>query len=217
MKILILGITGKTGALAAEAALKRGHQVVGIARDPAKVTVSGVEIIKGTPYDFETVQKAVNGCDAVISTLGMFPNTQGMFGKIRSPLDSMSVSMKNVVKSMQEKSIKRVVLMTALGVGDSKNLMPWLFGLIVKISNIKYAYADHNRQEQVLENSSLDWTIVRPVMLTDKTDDLSIATNLKGSGKIKGSVTRIAVANFMMDCIEKGLYIREKPGISNGV
>jgi putative NADH-flavin reductase len=217
MKILILGITGKTGSLAAEAALKRGHKVVGIARDPGKVTVKGAEIVAGTPYDAETVQKAVKGCDAVISTLSLFPNTQGIFSKVKSPLDSMSVSMKNIVKSMGENGIKRIVLMTALGAGDSSDLMPWFFGIIVKISNIRYAYADHNRQEQVLENSDLDWTIVRPVMLTDKTDDLSVAHNLKGTGKIKGSITRIAVANFMIDCIEKELFIREKPGISNGV
>jgi putative NADH-flavin reductase len=215
MKILVLGITGKTGSHAARIAIERGHKVVGIARDPGKVTVQGAEIVTGTPYDLETVQKAINGCDAVVSTLGMFPNTQGIFAKVKSPLDSMSVSMKNVIKSMQEKGIKRVVLMTALGVGDSKNLMPWLFGIIVKISNIKYAYADHNRQEQLLENSGLDWTIVRPVMLTDKEDDLSLATNIKGEGQIKGSVTRKAVANFMVDCVEKGLFLKEKPGVSN--
>jgi putative NADH-flavin reductase len=215
MKILILGISGKTGKLAAEAAMKRGHKVVGIARDPGKVTVKGAEIFIGKPYDFDTVQKAINGCDAVISTLGLFPNTQGIFAKINSPLDSMSVAMKNTVKLMEEKGIKRIVLMTALGVGDSKNLMPWLFSLIVKISNIKYAYADHNRQEQVLENSNLDWTIVRPVMLTDKNEKLVVLNNLNGVGKITGSVSRNAVANFMLDCIEKGLFIKQKPGISN--
>jgi putative NADH-flavin reductase len=215
MKILILGISGKTGSLAAEAALKRGHKVVGIARDPAKVTIKGAEIITGTPYDFETVKIAIEGCDAVISTLGLFPASQGIFGKIKTPLDTMSVAMINTVKLMEEKNIKRIVLMTALGVGDSKNLMPGFFGFIVKISNIKYAYADHERQEQVLAHSGLDWTIVRPVMLTDKDEDLSILHNVKGAGKITGKISRNAVANFMLDCIEKGLFLKEAPGISN--
>jgi len=215
MKILILGITGRTGRVAAEEAINRGHKVVGIARDPSKVTVIDAEIVVGTPYDFATVQKAIQGCDAVISTLSTFPSTQGIFSKVRSPLDTMTVAMQNTVRLMKEKSIKRIVLMTALGVGDSASMMPGFFSFIVKISNIKYAYADHDRQEKVLMDSELDWTIVRPVMLTDKTDNFTILHNLDGKGKIKSSITRLAVAHFMLDCIEKEKFIRQKPGISN--
>jgi putative NADH-flavin reductase len=215
MKILILGITGRTGSLAAEAALKRGHKVVGIARDPAKSTIKGAEIVAGTPYDYETVQKAMVGCDAVISTLSSFPSTQGLFSKIKTPLDLMSVSMKNVIKAMEERGIKRVVLMTALGVGDSKKMVPMLFSFLVKISNIKYAYIDHDKQEKLLENSNLDWTVVRPVYLSDKNDDLSIMHNINGVGKITSSISRNAVANLMIDCIEKNLFLKQKPGISN--
>ena len=106
--------------------------------------------------------------------------------------------------------------MTALGVGDSAKEIPGIFSFIVRISNIKYAYADHDAQEKVLENSNLDWTVVRPVMLTDKNDNLSILYNLKGIGKIKTAISRNAVAHFMLDCIEKGQFIKQKPGLSNG-
>jgi putative NADH-flavin reductase len=215
MKILILGITGRTGRLVAMEAIKRGHKIVGIARDPSKVQVKDAEIFTGTPYNFETVQKAITGCDSVVSTLNIFPQSQSLFGKIRTPLDSMSVSIKNTVKAMEETGIKRIVLMTALGVGDSGSEVPALFSLMVKATNIKYAYADHLVQEKVLENSNLDWTIVRPVGLTNKNEDLSILYNLKGVGKITSSISRNAVAHFILDCIEKGQFIRQKPGISN--
>ena len=215
MKILILGITGKTGSLVADEAIKRGHKVVGIARDRGKVTAKEAEIIDGTPYDYETVKKAISGCDSVISTLNIFPQTQGLFGKIKTPLDSMSVSIKNTVKLMEEEGIKRIAVMTALGVGDSVNQLPGFFAFIVKITNIKHAYSDHDRQEKVLEKSSLDWTVVRPVGLTDMNDNLTILHNLDGVGKITSRISRNAVAHFMLDCIEKGLFIRQKPGISN--
>jgi putative NADH-flavin reductase len=215
MRILILGITGRTGSLVAAEAVKRGHNVVGIARDPGKVTLKEAEIVTGTPYDFETVRNAIRGCDSVISTLNIFPQTQGLFSKVRTPLDSMSVSMKNTVKAMEEQGIKRIVVMTALGVGTSAKEVPALFSFIVKISNIRYAYADHDVQEKVLENSNLDWTIVRPVGLTDKNDNLSILHNLNGEGMIKSTISRNAVAHFMLDCIEKGQFIKQKPGISN--
>jgi putative NADH-flavin reductase len=215
MKLLILGITGRTGLLVAEEAIKRGHKVIGIARDPGKVTVKDAEVIKGTPYDFETVRKAMIDCDAVISTLNIFPKSDGLFGKVRSKLDTMSVSIANTVKAMKEKKITRIVVMTALGVGDSAKELPGFFSFIIKISNIKYAYADHDAQEKVLEKSNLDWTVVRPVGLNDKNDTLSILLNLKGVGKITSTISRNAVAHFILDCIETGQFIKQKPGISN--
>jgi putative NADH-flavin reductase len=215
MKILILGISGRTGKLVATEALKRGHKVMGIARDKSKVAVEGAEITSGTPYDYETVKKAIEGCDAVVSTLSSFPASQGLFSKVKTPLDLMSVSIGNVVKQMEEKGIKRIVLMTALGVGDSSGEIPCIFRFIMKISNIKYAYIDHERQEKILESSKLDWTIVRPVMLTDKNEELSVIHNIKGEPKIKSAVSRNAVAHFILDCIEKGEFLRQKPGISN--
>jgi putative NADH-flavin reductase len=215
MKILILGITGRTGNLVAEEALKRGHKVVGIARDKRRVKAKGVEIIEGTPYDYETVEKAIEGCDCVISTLGSFPQSQGLFGKIRGPLDSMSVSVRNTVKLMQEKDIKRIIVMTAHGVGDSVKRLPGFFKFVIRVSNIKYAYADHEVQEAVLENSGIDWTIVRPVGLNDKSENLSVLVNLNNEGTIKSMISRNAVAHFMLDCIEKQQYIKQKPAISN--
>jgi len=62
----------------------------------------------------------------------------------------------------------------------------------------------------MLENSNLDWTVVRPVMLTDKNENLSILSNLRGIGKIKSSISRNAVAHFMLDCIEKGKFYKRK-------
>lgn len=215
MKILILGITGRTGSLVAEEAIKRGHKVVGIARDRSRVKVTDAEIIVGTPYDYETVKKAIDGCDSVISTLSNFPVSQGLFGKIKGPLDSMSVSIRNSIKLMEDKGIKRIVVMTAHGVGDSVKQLPGFFKLMIKITNIKYAYADHAVQENVLENSALEWTVVRPVGLNDKNDNLSILVNLNNQGTIKSMISRNAVAHFIIDCIEKQQYIKQKPAISN--
>jgi putative NADH-flavin reductase len=216
MKILILGITGRTGSLAAEEAVKRGYKVVGIARDPAKVTVKDAEIITGTPYDYETVRKAVAGCDAVIGTLSLISQSQGVFGKLNTPLDVLSVSMKNSIKAMKEKGVKRMVLMSALGVGDSAKELPGLVRMLMNLTNIRYSYIDHEAEEKLLQNSDLDWTIVRPVGLNDKNEKLSILSRTNSTDKIKSYVSRNAVAHFMIDCIEKRAFIRQKPAISNG-
>ena len=216
MKILILGITGRTGRLAAEEAAKRGHKVVGIARDPGKVTVKDAEIITGTPYDYDTVRKAVVGCDAVIGALSLISQSQGVFGKLNTPLDVLSVSMKNSIKAMNEEGVKRMVLMSALGVGDSAKELPGIVRFMMNLTNIRYSYADHELEEKLLQESDLDWTIVRPVGLNDKNENLSILSRINSTGKIKNSISRNAVAHFMLDCVEKGTFIGQKPGISNG-
>lgn len=214
MKILILGISGRTGRLVAKEALKRGHSVAGITRDITGTVIPGAEITGGTPYDYDTVRKAIEGCDAVISTLNLFPASQGMFSKPSTPLDMMSVAMRNTVMLMKEKGIRRIVLMTAMGVGDSYRQMPWFFALLTKISSIRFVYADHAAQEKVLEDSGLDWTVVRPVALRDNNDDLSVMHSLNGKGRLTSFVSRNAVAHFMLDCLGKGEFIRQKPAIS---
>ena len=71
MKILVLGATGRTGKFIIEEALKKGHYVTAIARDPIKLEKYQIDIIQGTPYDYETLEKALTGCDAVINTLNV--------------------------------------------------------------------------------------------------------------------------------------------------
>jgi putative NADH-flavin reductase len=215
MKILILGISGRTGRLVAEEAIRRGHNIIGISRDPGKVNLKDALIIKGTPYNIETVRKAIEGCDAVISTLNLFPSTHGLFQKIRTPLDLMSVSIKNTITAMEEKGISRIILMTAIGVGNSSHRLSAFFNMFRSVTNIRFIYADHERQEKILENTNLDWTIVRPAGLHDKNNDLSVLSDIDGNGKIKSMISRNAVAHFILCSIENSQFIRQKPSISN--
>jgi len=182
---------------------------------PGNVNISVANIIGGTAFNPDTVNKAIDGCEAVISTLNLFSRSQGLFGKITTPLDTMSVSIKNTVDAMTVRGIKRIVVMTALGVGDSANDLPGIFSFLMKISNIKYSYADHDRQEKVLGASDREWTVVRPVGLNDKNDNLSILSRINGIGKINHMISRKAVACFLIDCVEKGLFVKQKPAISN--
>jgi hypothetical protein len=161
------------------------------------------------------VRMAIDGCDAVISTLNLFYESQGLFKKIKTPLDLMSVSIKNTITAMEEKGIRRIILMTAIGVGNTANKLSVFFSLLKGISNLRFIYADHERQEQILESSALDWTIVRPAGLHDKNDNLSVLSDLDGSSRLNPGISRNAVAHFILCSIENRLFIRQKPSISN--
>ena len=74
-------------------------------------------------------------------------------------------------------------------------------------------YQDHERQEAIWEKSGLDWTVVRPVGLTNDTEEKTIGVLLetKTSKPANSRISRRMVAQFMLDAWEEGTYIHEKP------
>ncbi|MFF7398092.1 NAD(P)-dependent oxidoreductase [Achromobacter sp. NPDC008082] len=68
MKIALIGITGRVGSRVADELLKRGHQVTGIARNPADVNAQpGLTVQQGDATDPEGLTPLLTGHDAVIS------------------------------------------------------------------------------------------------------------------------------------------------------
>ncbi|MCE1234926.1 MAG: NAD(P)H-binding protein [Hyphomicrobiales bacterium] len=68
MKIAVIGATGFVGASVVEEALSRGHVVVALVRDPAKLTPRpGLEAVKADAYDAASIAAAAKGVDAVVS------------------------------------------------------------------------------------------------------------------------------------------------------
>ncbi|QXH36792.1 NAD(P)-dependent oxidoreductase [Pseudomonas muyukensis] len=67
-KIAIIGATGRAGSQLLEEALRRGHSVVAIARDPSSLQGrAGVTAKALDAKDSAALQAAVSGCDAVLS------------------------------------------------------------------------------------------------------------------------------------------------------
>lgn len=75
VKVLILGATGGTGRALVEQAVAQGHIVTAFARDPAKVRTSheNLRVRQGDILNYDSVEMAINGQDAVLSALGVRP------------------------------------------------------------------------------------------------------------------------------------------------
>lgn len=68
MKVALIGGTGFVGSALLDELLRRGHQVVALARDPAKYTPRpGLSVVRADVQDAQQVRQAVAGCDAVLS------------------------------------------------------------------------------------------------------------------------------------------------------
>ena len=153
MKVVIFGSTGGTGLEAVAAFVAAGHQVTAFARDPAKI-----------PSD-----PAVTGHDAVIVSLGNSQNPVALMvpgARRTTAADVCEVGTRHIIAAMQASGMARLVVVTAFGVGDTRDKMPFAFKVFYW-AVLREQMADKERQEAAVKASGLDWTLVQPVGLTD--------------------------------------------------
>jgi uncharacterized protein YbjT (DUF2867 family) len=215
MKILVLGATGRTGKHIVAEAVKRGHTVTAIARDPEKLAGSEAVIIKGTPYDYETVEKAIEGCDAVINTLNVSRRSDNMWSPLAAPEDLISRSAANALTAMEKKGIKRFVALSTIGAGRSWKTAPGILKFLVRISNLKYAFRDHTRQEELLEGSDLDYTICRAPMLSAEINKSGAVATKESEKPAALKLSRNSAAEFFITIIENKNFLREIINLAN--
>jgi uncharacterized protein YbjT (DUF2867 family) len=215
MKLLVLGATGRTGKEIVKVALNKGHDVKVIARDLKQLEEFKVGAVLGTPYDYETVDKAVKGCDTVINTLNVSRKTDNPWTALRAPKDLISKSASNAIKAMDKYGVKRFVALSTIGAGTSWKDSPAILRLLVSISNLKVAFQDHGRQEELLKNSHIDYTICRAPMLSDEPNGKAVVATKEGEKPESPKLSRNSAANFFISIIENNDHIREVIHISN--
>lgn len=214
-KILILGATGRTAKHAIPFALEKGYEVVALVRNPAKISITNdrLTIIKGLPTVIEDVRKAMEGCDAVLNLLS--PLTRGeaiSFRKINPPR-VLETSIANVLQVMKSYGVKRILTLSSVGVGDSWQYNPWYVKLLVKLTNFKVIFADHNAQEDLIKASETDWTIARPAGLNDNDTLGTLVVSYDRSPK-PFQISRKLLAKFFIDNLYSEEFVHKMPMLS---
>jgi putative NADH-flavin reductase len=158
MKVLIFGASGRTGRCLVEQALAAGHEVSAFVRDPTRAPAwpKGLRVIVGDATHAAAVDAAVAGHDAVLSALG-----QGRDG--RAPLAEATG---HIVAAMERHNVRRLVCLSAQGVGESARASGLVFNLIVR-PILHKSFDEKERMEQVVRSSRLDWVVVRACRLTN--------------------------------------------------
>ncbi|MEO0571420.1 MAG: NAD(P)H-binding protein [Bacteroidota bacterium] len=215
MKIFLLGATGRTGKLVVKAALEKGYAVNCLVRDAQNVQLKeGVTVYEGYPTNRKDLEKAIKGCDVVINVLNVSRKSDFPWSSLKSPKTLISDTMAKVIEITRKMEIRRLLSCSAWGVHETKKDIPFWFRLLIDRSNIGVAYTDHERQEQLLEKSSLDWTVVRPVGLTNSKKPQRVQASFENVPKPNLTISRKAVANYLVDGIEKKELIHKKVVIS---
>lgn len=206
MRIAVLGATGTTGRFVLDEALARGHEVVALTRDPAKLHVDheNLETVVGDVLDPAAVEKAIAGQDAVVSVIGA--------GMRRTTLRTDGTRV--IVDAMEHLGVRRLISQSVFGLDDADKL-PLHWKLLVKPLILRNAYRDHAGQEAIVAASDLDWTITRPVSLRDvePTGRYHEGPTAAMSG-ITFKIGLTDLARFTLDQLESDTYLHQRPGIS---
>ena len=200
MKVLVIGGTRGIGREVVAAAHAAGHEVTLLARNAERISlpVTGVRVVVGDAGDADDIERAVAGQDAVVWTVGIGPT--------RRPVDLFSRSTQFLLAAMAKHGVRRLLCVTGVGAGDSRGHGGFFYDRILQPLFMKTIYDDKDRQEQQLQQSDVDWTIVRPGMLTNApaTGLVRALTDLEGV--TVGKVSRADVAGFIVDHLRTGEY-----------
>lgn len=189
MKIVVIGGNGGTGEQVVRRAAAEGHEVVAFSRRGSHFSFPGVTNVSGDARDLAAVRPVIAGADAVVVALGASGGTKA---QVRTAATA------TVVRAMQEAGVRRLVVHSTYGTGDSADQAPPVVKVLIR-TVLGRAVADHNAQEDVARTSGLDWTIVRPVGLTDEpATGAYLAQSAGDPTPIASQISRADVADFIV-------------------
>jgi len=209
VNLLIVGATGGTGQQLVSQALERGHRVTALVRrEPSAESRPGLITVVGNVLDPSSLDHATQGQDAVLSALG---HKQWF-----RPSRILSKGTENLIGAMRRHGIRRFVCETALGISDAWWQMGLYYTLFVRPVILPLYFWDKTRQEAVIRASDLDWTIVRPGMLTNgpKRGHYRHGPRV-GHWLWTVRISRADVAAFMLDQLTDPRYVRASVGLAN--
>ena len=220
MKLTIFAATGGIGRQALEQAVAAGHDVTAVVRNPQKLSreVRAVRADLAAP-DPAALASAVEGADAVLSGLGA-----------RSAAENGVAwqGTRAIVQAMKATDVRRIVVVSAAPIGTVPSpgrpnppkhdpgdgfFMRNLLGPFIKTALRKH-FADLARMEDVLRDSGLDWTIVRPPRLTDGPVTGTYRTAYGQNLRRGLLVSRADVAHLMLGVLRRPETLRHAVGIA---
>ncbi len=208
MQILIIGATGGTEKELVAQALERGHQVTAFVRKPSKLKIKHerLAIHQGNVLDQSSVEAAVKGQDVVLSALG--------HKRLFYPNRILSAGTEKVINAMKRQEVRRFICETSLGGGRSYGRQGVYYTRFVIPVILQFYWWDKHRQERIIRDSSLDWVIVRPGVLTNgKKRGVYKHGPRVGNYLWTVRISRADVADFMLNQISDDQYLRAAPGV----
>jgi putative NADH-flavin reductase len=208
-EVLIVGASRGIGLETVKVALRTGHSVRALARSAANIPIedAGLRKIAGDALDSDTMRNSVEGVDAVIQTLGVDISLNAIFE--RTTLFSRSTRI--LIDAMKAAGVRRLIAVTGLGAGDSRGHGGLLYDAVAFPLLLKRVYDDKDVQEWIIRSSGLDWTIVRPGVLTNASGTRRYRVLTMPQEWRFGFISRADAADFLVRQVDDRALIGKTP------
>ena len=225
MKLTIFAATGGIGRQILEQAIDAGHDVTAVVRNPQKLPAELAGQVRVVTADLAApdpamLKSAVAGADAVLSGLGATSNSEAGVA---------TQGTRAIAGAMKAAGARRIVVVSAAPIGTVPSparpnppkhdpgdgfIMQHVLSPLTKAAFRKH-YADLAQMEDVLRNSDLEWTAVRPPRLTDKPLTGTYRT-AHGQNLRRGLfISRADVAHYMLRALDQPEAIKQTIGLAN--
>ncbi len=202
--VLVIGASKGIGLETVKAALAAGHRVRAFARSAADIALAdpGLERFAGNALEAGDIAAALDGIDVVVQALGV-PAT-----KLLGPVSLFSEATNRLVPTMERAGVRRIIAVTGFGTGDSRAAIGLLQRVPFRLV-FGRAYDDKDAQEMRIRKSGLDWTFVRPGVLTpgSATGRYKVLTDPRSWRN--GLIARADVAHFIAGEIERPTHVKQ--------
>lgn len=193
MKFTVFGASGATGRLVVERLLRRDDEVTALVRDPAKLGITNPRLHArvGDAFNLADVDSAIAGGDAVISLLGT---------RLDQPVDKIRTEgTSNIVEAMHAHGVRRLVAVSGVGGSNSAGQMGALTRWLYRKKVGAERYNEIDRLEQLLAESDVDWTVIRPPRLVDSKVDGSPTVAAAPKVSMAAFLTRDDLADILVE------------------
>lgn len=213
VKLIVFGANGAIGKHLVQMALENGHSITAFVRRPdvLEMTHPNLQVLVGDITDKATLKQAIEGQDAVVSTLGPALS-------ISRKVESLPISEAHqaIISVMEETAVKRFITLATPTIGSKEDLKQVVTILPSKMAKILYptGYAEMKAIEKIILESLLDWTVVRIINPNVKTDGNGYAVTF-GDTKGKMNVSRKNIAKCMLEAVSKNEWIGKMPIVYN--
>ena len=217
MRILVFGATGPTGITLVRQVLQTYQEctVLLYVRSPGKVPEDlkadkSIIVVEGQLDDVIALSKAMEGVDAVLSTLG--PSVKnGPFHPSNTPLANAYA---RIIDLMHQHHVKRLICLGTASITDPADKFSLAFSVLV--NGVKtFARNAYNDVVAIGSNvrtlgADLEWTIVRVPVLTDK-ETKEVIAGYVGDGKTNTFLSRMGFASFVVGELDKREWVQKAP------
>jgi putative NADH-flavin reductase len=215
MKIVLFGATGNMGVRVAQEARRRGHEIVGVIRDPASVQSSapGMSLVKGDATDAGSVAAVARGADAVVNAISPRPNPRGL------PAPSLAAAARSLLAGLRKAGVKRLLV-----VGGAGSLEVSPGKALLDQPGFPAAYkAEALAQREALqilrsEAGDLDWTYLSPAVEIHpgaRTGSYrTTGDQLLADAQGKSTITFEDYAVALLDELERPKHVRRRFGVA---